>query len=56
MATPAFILPYPQRGACGKGTSDAMFYELMAVDGLASEPNRLVKGYRIAVDAVQAKE
>ena len=39
-------------GARGKGMSDAMFAELMAVVGLANETNRLANGYRIDVDPV----
>jgi AhpD family alkylhydroperoxidase len=37
-------------GARGKGMTDAMFRELMAVVGLANETNRLANGYRIPVD------
>ena len=37
-------------GARGKGMTDAMFHELMAVVGLANETNRLANGYRIRVD------
>jgi AhpD family alkylhydroperoxidase len=37
-------------GARGKGMTDAMFHELMAVVGLANETNRLANGYRIPVD------
>ena len=37
-------------GARGKGMTDAMFRELMAVVGLATETNRLANGYRIPVD------
>jgi AhpD family alkylhydroperoxidase len=33
-----------------KGMTDAMFYELMAVVGMANETNRLVAGYQIEVD------
>ncbi|MFZ1922246.1 MAG: carboxymuconolactone decarboxylase family protein [Xanthobacteraceae bacterium] len=33
------------------GMSEAMFGELMAVVGMANETNRLVKGYRVPVDA-----
>ena len=37
-------------GARGKGMTDAMFHELMAVVGLANETNRLANGYRVPVD------
>ncbi|MEP7085663.1 MAG: carboxymuconolactone decarboxylase family protein [Betaproteobacteria bacterium] len=37
-------------GARGKGMTDAMLHELMAVVGLANENNRLANGYRIPVD------
>ncbi len=33
------------------GMSEAMFGEVMAVVGMANETNRLVKGYRVPVDA-----
>jgi AhpD family alkylhydroperoxidase len=33
-----------------KGMTDAMFYELMSVVGMANETNRLANGYRIEVD------
>lgn len=36
--------------ARGKGMTDAMLHELMAVVGLANENNRLANGYRIPVD------
>jgi AhpD family alkylhydroperoxidase len=36
--------------ARGKGMSDAMLMELMAVVGLANQTNRLAEGLRIAVD------
>jgi AhpD family alkylhydroperoxidase len=36
--------------AAGKGMTPAMFGELMAVVGLASETNRLANGYRVDVD------
>ena len=36
--------------ARGKGMTDAMLHELMAVVGLANETNRLANGYRIPVD------
>lgn len=36
--------------AQGKGMSDAMFQELMAVVGMANETNRLAAGYRVEVD------
>jgi AhpD family alkylhydroperoxidase len=36
--------------ARGKGMTDAMFMELMAVTGLANETNRLANGLRIDVD------
>ena len=37
-------------GARGKGMTDAMFHELMAVVGLANETNRLADSYRVPVD------
>jgi len=36
--------------AQGKGMTDAMFKELMAVVGMANETNRLVAGYQVEVD------
>ena len=36
--------------ARGKGMSDAMLMELMAVVGLANQTNRLANGYQIPVD------
>ena len=36
--------------ARGRGMSDAMFLELMAVTGLANETNRLANGLRVPVD------
>jgi AhpD family alkylhydroperoxidase len=33
------------------GMSEAMFGELMAVTGMANTTNRLVKGYRVPIDA-----
>jgi len=33
-----------------KGMSDAMFKELMAVIGMASENNKLVTGYQVEID------
>ena len=36
--------------ARGKGMSDAMLMELMAVVGLANQTNRLAEGLRIPVD------
>jgi len=36
--------------ARNKGMSDAMFYELMSVVGMANETNRLANGYRVEVD------
>jgi len=36
--------------AQGKGLSDAQFKELMAVVGMASETNKLVKGYQVELD------
>jgi AhpD family alkylhydroperoxidase len=37
-------------GARGKGMSDDMFKELMAVVGMANETNRLVSGYQVEID------
>jgi AhpD family alkylhydroperoxidase len=37
-------------GARGKGMSNAMFKELMAVVGMANETNRLVAGYQVEID------
>src|SRR5215475_5730968 len=37
-------------GARGKGMTDDMFQELMAVVGMANETNRLAAGYQIEVD------
>jgi AhpD family alkylhydroperoxidase len=36
--------------ARGKGMTDAMWHELIAVVGLANETNRLANGYRFPVD------
>jgi AhpD family alkylhydroperoxidase len=36
--------------ARGKGMTDAMFLELMAVVGLANETNRLANGLRVPID------
>jgi AhpD family alkylhydroperoxidase len=36
--------------ARGKGLTDAQFRELMAVVGMASETNKLVKGYQVELD------
>ncbi|MGD1877822.1 MAG: carboxymuconolactone decarboxylase family protein [Kiloniellaceae bacterium] len=37
-------------GAIGKGMTDAMLHELLAVVGMANETNALVNGYRVPVD------
>ena len=37
-------------GAKGKGMTDAMFAEVLAVVGLANQTNRLANGYQIPVD------
>jgi AhpD family alkylhydroperoxidase len=37
-------------GARGKGMTDAMFKELMAVVGMANETNRVVAGYQVEID------
>ncbi len=36
--------------ARGKGMTDAMFAELMAVVGMANETNRLASGYQVEID------
>lgn len=36
--------------ARGKGMTDAMFHELMAVVGMANETNRLASGYQVEID------
>jgi len=36
--------------ARAKGMSDEMFYELMAVVGMANESNRLAAGYQVEID------
>jgi AhpD family alkylhydroperoxidase len=36
--------------ARNKGLSDAQFKEMMAVVGMASETNKLVKGYQVEID------
>jgi AhpD family alkylhydroperoxidase len=36
--------------ARSKGLTDAQFKELMAVVGMASETNKLVKGYQVEID------
>jgi AhpD family alkylhydroperoxidase len=36
--------------ARNKGMTDAMFYELMAVIGMANETNRLASGYQVEID------
>ena len=37
-------------GARGKGMTDAMLHELLAVVGMANQTNALANGYRIPVD------
>jgi AhpD family alkylhydroperoxidase len=37
-------------GARGKGMTDAMFKELMAVVGVANETNKVVSGYQVEID------
>ena len=37
-------------GARGKGMTDEMFKELMAVVGMANETNRVVAGYQVEID------
>lgn len=37
-------------GATGKGMTDAMFAELIAVVGMANETNRLAAGYQVEID------
>src|SRR5471030_3012292 len=37
-------------GARGKGMTDEMFGELMAVVGMANETNRLAAGYQVEID------
>jgi AhpD family alkylhydroperoxidase len=37
-------------GARGKGMTDGMFHELMAVVGMANANNRLVAGYQVEID------
>jgi len=37
--------------AHGKGMTDEMFHELMAVVGMANETNRLAAGYQLEIDA-----
>ncbi len=34
----------------GKGMTDAMFHEMMAVVGMANETNRLAAGYQVEID------
>ena len=36
--------------AFGKGMTDAMFKELMAVVGMANETNKMVTGYQVEID------
>lgn len=36
--------------ARGRGMTDEMFHELMAVVGMANETNRLVAGYQVEID------
>ena len=36
--------------AQGKGMTDEMFHELMAVVGMANETNRLTAGYQVEID------
>ena len=36
--------------ARNKGLTDAMFYELMAVVGMANQTNRLAAGYQVEID------
>jgi AhpD family alkylhydroperoxidase len=42
--------------ARGKGMTEEMFGELMAVVGMANETNRLVHGYRVPLDAALREE
>ena len=37
-------------GARGKGMTDAMFKELMAIVGMANETNKVVSGYQVEID------
>jgi AhpD family alkylhydroperoxidase len=46
----AYCIASHTAGARGKGMSDDMFRELMAVVGMANETNRLVAGYQVEID------
>ena len=39
-------------GARGKGMTDEMFSELLAVAGMANQTNALAAGYRVELDAI----
>ncbi len=46
----AYCIASHTAGARKAGMTDAMFGELMAVTGMASETNKLANGYRVPID------
>src|SRR3989442_14850999 len=46
----AYCIASHTAGARNKGTTEAVFKELMAVVGMANETNRLVAGYQVEID------
>jgi AhpD family alkylhydroperoxidase len=46
----AYCIASHTASAKSKGMTDEMFYELMAVIGMANETNRLAAGYQVEVD------
>jgi AhpD family alkylhydroperoxidase len=46
----AYCIASHTASARNKGMTDAMFYELQAVIGMANETNKLVTGYQVEID------
>jgi AhpD family alkylhydroperoxidase len=46
----AYCIASHTDSALGKGMTDKMFHELMAVVGMANETNRLAAGYQVEID------
>jgi AhpD family alkylhydroperoxidase len=46
----AYCIASHTDSARGKGMTDKMFHELMAVVGMANETNRLAAGYQVEID------
>ena len=46
----SYCIVFHTVSARNKGMTDAMFYELMAVVGMANETNRLAAGYQVEID------